>query len=432
MGLRPRLLAAAASLLWLLPRAARAEPPSADQFLIYYYMTDENGKKGRRLTFQDMTQFVNRARCECNQKVIAEIQLKKGSTQIDQVQLQTFVGLRCDEAQAVFNPQLRQCLRLSVGFPNAFADRESFAIDPVWFAGGVALGADGKVANQDFPDAQPDGSCYAGQGASGIWMCAENGMQAQCQQDEFFITDTHNSNIPMDKTAAGLAYDFQPPVAPPSEFKIIPGDRAVEVSWDLESYGDIEGFRILCAHADGTPVAGKGASRRDPTAENIGDIYFTKDSLCPDGPFGESSGGGTGGSGSTSGGGGTGTGTGGALPASGIASLDYDYICSGHLPKTTTRARIDGLVNGETFHFLVVAYDLFGNPVAASGVLEAAPEATNDLWDQCQLPEFDGVCGERGFCHCSTGNGGWGDGPEFGWLALGLAALGRRRRRSRR
>ncbi len=118
--------------------------------------------------------------------------------------------------------------------------------------------------------------------------------------------------------------------------------------------------------------------------------------------------------------------------SAGFKALDWDYVCSSHLAFNTKTVRIEGLDNGKTYNFLVVAYDAAGNPlVAKTGVVSAAPVDTRDLWEQCKA---DGdVCGESGFCNVAGDRRGdqlLGLGALLG-LGLGLRGLIRRSRRKR-
>ena len=118
--------------------------------------------------------------------------------------------------------------------------------------------------------------------------------------------------------------------------------------------------------------------------------------------------------------------------SAGLTSLDWSYVCTEHLGIGSTSARIEGLENGKTYNFLLVAYDAAGNPLPAkTGVVSAAPVDTRDLWEQCKA---DGdVCGESGFCNVAGETRGdqlLGLGALFG-LGLGLRGLIRRSRRKR-
>ena len=77
---------------------ARAVPPTTEDFLIYSYLTDEDGGRSRLMSAQDMLLFVNQARCECNQKIIARVTYQ-GST-AEPEQLNVYAGQNCATAQA--------------------------------------------------------------------------------------------------------------------------------------------------------------------------------------------------------------------------------------------------------------------------------------------------------------------------------------------
>jgi MYXO-CTERM domain-containing protein len=477
------LAAGGVALLW--PTPAAAEPPPAEAFEIYYYRTDEEGDKAQRMTTLDLQQWVNRARCDCIQNIIVDITLlTTAGVSYDNVPLTPYVGFECSAGQDIggYNPK---CVAFDTAFTQDFTRTHSYSFDPLWLAQHIA-----PNSSQGIAKAVPWGGCdMGGQGQAGVWICAETDEVSGCQSGEFIVTGTQSSNVPEGEEGQGLAFDFDAPIAPPTNFSVAAGDGAVEITWELGSTGDVNGYRILCAEMNGDPVDGKGTSGPDPEDENKGTIYFTQGNLCPNGPFGEgygdigtgtgtgtdaggtgtdatgtSTGAGTGtgtgagtgtgtgtntgtgtdtgtntgantgtgtgatgtgatGTGGTGGSGGTGTGDG--LPDQGIGSLDWDYVCSGHIPATTTKGRVTGLTNNREYQFLVVAYDLAGNPVAGE-VITAEPIETNDLWEQCE--EQGGICGESGFCGCRTDDN---PGPEA-LLGLGLLAWarGRRRRRS--
>jgi hypothetical protein len=483
------LIAALATLGTLLPGVARAEPPPGSAFAILYYTTDENGERGRQMTTQDLTQFVNRARCECGQAIDARITLLPGmggGGSYDGVPIRSFVGTNCAMAQTTINPQSRPCAKIIDAYTNAYTKSISVKFDPIWLASGIQAGTN----DQTLGTAVPDKDCSTAQGDGGVWICIENGMQTECQADEFQVTGTQNINVPMGGMMMGLHFDFLPPQTLPTDFRTSSGDGAVQIEWDILSTGDVNGFRVLCADANGDPLPSKGTDGPSVTDINRGTMYWTQQTLCPDGPFGDVFGegggttgedgttgtstststttdGGTGdggttggidfedpvwhggvpatesgsgsdsatGSGSDSatgseGGSGSGSATGGEpLPSEGILSLDWSYVCSDHKPFNTDSVRIDGLENEEEYQFVVVAYDLAGNPVAASGVLTATPRETNDLWEQCADQGY--ICGEGGYCNCTTDPQREHDGRLALIALVALGAAVRRRRRTR-
>ena len=144
-----------------------------------------------------------------------------------------------------------------------------------------------------------------------------------------------------------------------------------------------------------------------------------------DGSGSDSGSGSSGSGGSESGGSGsdTDTGGGGGGEVSGLQSLDWRYVCSDHVDSTGTSERVDGLENGKEYQFLVVSYDIFGNPRIVSPILTAIPIETSDFWEQCE--QQGDLCGSGGFCNCTSD-------PEpmgVAWLGAGLVMLGVARRR---
>jgi MYXO-CTERM domain-containing protein len=490
-------------------RPALAGSPSADDFQIVYFITDEQGQRGRQMTLQDMQLFVNQARCECEQKIISRITFQGSG--VDAEQIFAMVGQNCALAQSA--PGIGTyalCAQIATGLPQIFQVSAEYAFEPIWLAYGVEGGV------QAIEEATPKGQCSGQTGSGGIWMCA--GINT-CQMGDFFMQGSTNINIPDGEPASGIQFDFQPPVSPPSNFSASPGDSAVRISWQNTAPGDIAGYRVLCADENGNPVQ-TNYSFSPPTATSlaIGTNYYTAGNLCPGGTFGPgySVDGGTTGDGDPGDGdpgdgdpgdGDPGDGDGDPgdgdpgdgdpgdgdpgdgdpdgceegtvgcpciggdegecidgscfegtcypsctgelgcactadntcdeplvcdgtfcrLPASGIYSLDWAYVCSDHLGFNTNSTRIEGLENGKTYQFLVVAYDRAGNPVSGE-VIEARPVPTSGLWEQCE--NQGDICGDGWTCAVVDEPGG------LGWslAALGLFGLGglalRRRRRA--
>jgi hypothetical protein len=387
----------AAALALVLPAVSMAQSPTAEDFEILYYTVDYadgEPRRGRQMTEQDLERFVNQARCECGQEVWARIVLHPGD--YANTQLRTYVGSRCDEAQEAFNPQLRPCGQLEEGPPQLYREGLDVRFHPIWLARGV----DGT--SQGVSNAVAAGNCGHGHGEAGIWICVENNGQPDCQAEEFVIRGDRSANV-ADSDAQTLSYSFDPPLRTPSDVRVERDQHDVIVSWELEGSGPSGGYRVLCADADGNPLGDGSFEPPELTALPLGDVYFTKANLCGDMPFTEVE---------MSGG-----------PRDedrpgGIASLDWAYVCSDHLPSTTTETRVVGLDGDEPVQVVLVAYDQFGNPAVASEVLTAMPDPAFD-GEADTFDEFSG----RG-CGCSSGTR-----TPLGTNLLWVLALGAAMRR---
>jgi len=486
---------------------AVAAPPSEQDFQIYYFITNRDGSRGRQMSATDIESyaFVNRARCECEQKIITRVTYQ-GSSAVDQDQVNTYVGQNCADAQANAGiGNFAPCAQLTSGAPQSFQTGPEYAFNPIFLAYGV-------TGDQGISMAQPAGGCDGGvEGQGGLWMCS--GVNT-CQMGDFFMTGTTNLNVP----GSGIRYDFQPPVNPPTDFKISSGDEAVNITWEVTAVPE-SGYRVLCADENGDPIGSPHAaaleSQRDAVAVMNGTVYYTAGNICPDGVFGDdnygegatgdgdgdmtgdgdgdmtTTGDGDGDMTTTGDGDGdmttTGDGDGDCeqgldgcacfdddtcisdnvlcidgtcefqgctpgeldcactaegtctspatcednicvMPSEGIGSLDWSYVCSPHLGFNNREARIEGLENGKTYQFIVVAYDAAGNPVA-SEIIEGTPVETRGLWEECEAA--GGICGEAWNCTVSDEPRGlgWALGG-LGLLGLGLLGLRRRRRRA--
>ena len=282
-------LAAAASLA---PGPAAAQAPAdpnmssvpgADAFDIRYYVTDEDGNRGRAMAATDFLQFVNQARCECGHQIATQVRLKStsGMTYDNTKLIQTFVGTNCGTAEANPVGQFRRCAMIKSSTAPDYVQGLNTTFHPVWLTNGVAIES-GDI--RDPRQAIAAGSCVGGQGESGVWMCAQTNAQSGCQSDEFFISGTQNANLTAGMSG-GIKFDFLPPVTEPENIRASAGDSAVVVSWDVQP-GDINGFRVLCEEVEtGNPPPNKGMAA--PALDQIpnGTIYYTKGNLCPNGPF---------------------------------------------------------------------------------------------------------------------------------------------------
>lgn len=289
---------------------ALAAPPTAQDFQIYYFLTDRFGDRNRQMSQQDMELIVNQARCECDQKIAARVTFQGGA--VDQDQTNVYVGQNCATAQSNGGlGQFAPCAQLGSGTPQAFQTGQEYTFSPIFLAWGV-------TGSQAITEAVADGQCSGIEGESGIWMCS--GVNT-CSSGTFFMDGTTNFNSP----GMGIRYDYQPPVNPPTNFVTSAGDRSVGITWDITATPGA-GYRVLCADADGNPVPNAFAdaiANRDELSIMDRTLYYTKNNLCPDGDAFGPDYGGEGGTGTGDGDGDAGTGT-----ETGTGDGDGDLACT--------------------------------------------------------------------------------------------------------
>ena len=479
------LLAALAAVFWVRGPASAAETtdPGADSFSILYYLNDGDGNRIRLMSTNDLKYAINQARCECGQTIEAQIRLINTGTTYTQTTIEGFIGPQCALAETSFNPQFRPCTRFTVANTQSFIQGYSVDFGPIWLGSGMV----GDTTNPRGPDvATPAASCIGPGGQSGVWLCGYFDENGGCQAEEFFINGTQHNNAGTnsEEAAMGITFDYQSPLTAPETVSALAGDEAVVMSWQSKASTDIYGYRVLCEEADtGLPAVEGVVENPGLAATTYGTIYYTKENLCPDGPFSSQVGsedpapdpiGTTGDVDTDTDGtttdatttdatttdatttdatttdgtttvatttdGTTGSDTTGEMvvsacpadrPATGICSLKWEYVCSGHIAAGTTNTgstRIRGLENGKRYNLLLVGYDQAGNPLPIKLVENIEPVAANDLWEQC---EADGnVCGDAGFCNVDGDRSARG-GVAFSLGLLGLGLLGLARRRTR-
>lgn len=97
---------------------------------------------------------------------------------------------------------------------------------------------------------------------------------------------------------------------------------------------------------------------------------------------------------------GVGTGDGGTNPwdtdTNPLSTLDPAYVCSDQLNSSSSTQRIDGLQNGQTYHFVVLGIDQFGN-ASPSNLVTAQPQPTEDLYRR-----YRDAGGGAGHCFIAT------------------------------
>jgi hypothetical protein len=197
------------------------------------------------------------------------------------------------------------------------------------------------------------------------------------------------------------------------------GDSAVTLSWSIPTGSTTLNYQILCADAAGNPgktnppaniysacvdgvmerraLATGGTLPGSTDDAGIGSASFTTESLpgggVPPAPeatddMGEIADMATGSTTTVS-----------PLPAP-FTQLDKSFVCSDQISSTTNSVRIDGLNNGTTYQFVVLAIDSYGNatwPVTNS-VVTGTPQPVEDLYRRYR----DAGGTASGFCFIAT------------------------------
>jgi MYXO-CTERM domain-containing protein len=325
---------------------------------------------------------------------------------------------------------LRRCGQLAAELVATYLQGVSSAFHPAFLAHGLQPKTPTRLAHD--PLAMVAGGCD-GAGEAGLWMCKPNeNSLANCQRDEFFVrADEALSAL---SGIQPLAFDYQPPLIQPTDLSVEPGNGSALLHWELPSSGDIAGFRVLCEEADGGAAPRRPFAPPDLTAEHRGTHYFTAGNLCGDQPFStvhlepaavtdpNTCGNGVVEAGEA-------CDDGEDNDPDGLCdrdcrlrvgpdlhALSWDHVCSDHVDFSDDSVVVGGLTNGSAYNFVLVAYDLAGNPRAFARVVTATPDASlPDL-----LPASDEGCG------CATS-------PEgHGLFAMSLGTLFMMPRRRRR
>ena len=460
--LRPHVLAA----LLLLPAAAFAQtsttttttaPGSCQNGLTASISfaartATDAAKNSTSLTSISSTYAANvfgKAECECAPSegsldaIYMRLQISSGLASGAVTNVTAWVGTACDNYQTRVNTSAVSCRQF-----------QPMNLTPSSFNAGS-----GNIGTSVFYDlwvparelfSPATGSCET-DGTNQIWIFEGTNQQmpdATC-------------TVPISERATGAS----PPVNP----RATSGDSAINVSFDVPTISNTSSlrqatyFQILCADDAGNPVKtnpqqayystclSSGIQRRQNIfgATNIG-VTTTTDGGTTTGDAGTLSAGVPSGEFPAVTDGGVadaGTGADADMAAGNplnttirpssfpnlaaypyLATLDPKYICStGTQPTGTTQSsRIGGLLNNQTYHFVVVSIDDYGN-ATPSDVLTAQPQPAEDLYGALQLAGSKA----HGFCFVATAAYGDYDHPQVRLLrafrdeVLAGSAMGR-------
>jgi hypothetical protein len=457
-----------------------APPSEADFRITYFPTDEYGDRRDTALSTFEMNNLIGKARCECDQNLVVRIarDTSSGNT-VDAVQVNAYVGQQCATAQAMPGvTQYDPCVQVASGLPAVFQNAPEYSFEPLWLAFGVtdvnnqSLGSaessgtcgglsgqggvwmcagltecmmgnffmQGTANNNVPPEGTPQGVGYdfvPPLTAPTNFNASPGDSAVEISWDATSIADISGYRL-LCADAAGNPldiYDYERPTASDlvtgqhyfTRENLCPGgkfgpDYDPEVDgWPSDETGTDTGSET------GTDTSGDTTDTSGDTTDTSGDTTDTSGDTTDTGTE-------------------TGTDTGSCMigelgclcgegdtcdaglecspqgfcgnpaAAAGMLSLDWDYVCSGHISASSQSYRVEGLENGVDYQFLLVAYDFAGNPVdvEAANVIMARPVETYGLWEQCE--EQGNVCGEPGFCAVVE--------PTRSSLVLGLLGLG--------
>lgn len=414
----------------LVADTARAELPDPAVFPIRLSVLDPAGEPVRTMEPADLNSYVNRARCECGQSIGAEITMVPPGAANPARLIEAFVGTACPVAEVDPLGQFRPCGQIHRDAAATYAGGVRSDIHPVFLARGVAAGSASRVVGD--PSTILSGGCEGLFGEAGVWLCApdENGI-GLCQPEDFFAGDEDVQT----GEPARIRFDFTPPLSEPTDLTVEPGDRSVRLSWSIATVGDIAGYRVLCHETGaGGPVPGLAFDPPAPTDRADGRHYFNAHNLCGGDPFTSvmlsepdapaACGDGRLDPNEECDDGDANHDAGLCAPdctlrvPAALHALDWDYVCTDPIAHDEDEALIGGLDNGKTYEFVLVAFDVYGNPRAHARVVQATPDD--------DLPGFVPTADDG--CDCRAGRSGHVPGAMLAIAALGLLGLRRRSR----
>src|SRR5688572_8005055 len=97
----------------LVPSIGHAAPWTANSFEIRHFITDADGAQLREMDEVDLNGFINRARCECGQRIQTMIWGKGDDG--DDLPLQALIGPMCGTAEPSLEPAVQRCVELAAG-----------------------------------------------------------------------------------------------------------------------------------------------------------------------------------------------------------------------------------------------------------------------------------------------------------------------------
>jgi hypothetical protein len=302
--------------------------------------------------------------------------------------IEYWVGNGCDSATVRQTTTTTQCENVQRSYPNlTFPPYQCF----------TTLGSNCTSPYQNVPI--PAGSLFK------PTMPLQCGTISTATNDVFIVVTPQGT----DPSMAGICkMNLNESVQGPSPVDSISagsGDSAITLSWTPAVAGSagnpVDSFQILCANADGSPVAGKMSSTLAYSicVGGAGGNIFRRNTILGGSVPGGTDDAGTGSTVdllsepllggplidnswlSTQAVPADGGGDGGTIDTTAILTLNPMFTCSDQikLGGTSYSTRITGLTNNSQYQFVVLSIDAYGN-ATPSPVLIATPIPTEDLW----------------------------------------------------
>jgi hypothetical protein len=346
----------------------------------------------------DQPKMFNIANCECGTPRTAKVTIGGAAAQNGMTNVYFYLGSNCDDI--TYRPQCRQIAvhRLSEFFNTAVLQD--------------------VTGDEVVSPAKPTCTPSSGSGSSSFYVMID------WKGDQSFASSSATIQ------SLSLNYNVQRPGLV-TDLTASPGENAINLSWTVPSDTDLLYIQVLCARGE-LPVFKSGT---------FGPAFESSDSVCP--PSGD---GGVGDGGQEDAGpqdagqqdaayypptqqdGGTSSTTDGGVVTgttaiAGFANLDPAYLCSNGLGPTASAVRIDGLQNGVTYYFAVVAVNTSGNPSPIETMVAGTPQEMLDFWE-----DYKRQGGQATGCAVEPVRVGWA-GAGLAVLGLGLVLYAVRRRR---
>lgn len=358
--MNPRALAPLSALAWLALTSVAHAQTSADPITIKILLADDNGRFQESNSIEQID-FFNYAHCQCSDEVegtppAADL-ADSGFFQVELTLADSSYDFADDDAQ----------LRIGTNCGTEDVDSADRRCEDIATIGDVINDLRGA-------------STYNVRARQLMFPAGADGCQQQDGESNVYVTFNADNDATVDEQVAKTyQFDAKPPPLP-ENVKASAGEGAINIRWDaLKSrQAEVDGFQVLCAKADGTPVfdSPRDQARFDTPAQlcggtNPADLFPGEGNTPrPDAGPGDAPDAGNG------------VDAGFAAATNHpdwMANMDPDYVC-GTASATALSFRIDGLENGQVYRVALLSVDDARNVVGVD-LGEVTPQSVTDFWE---------------------------------------------------